>query len=110
MVTYEYREDGGALFLTLRGHASEYESRPGQNIVCAGVSTVCDMLACGCEMADKYTMLEGDKGFFELSCTATHGTRLLMQAALKELGRIQQAYPDCLKEVNAHDAEDHHAL
>ena len=34
MVAYEYREDGGALYLTVRGHASEYESRPGQNIVC----------------------------------------------------------------------------
>ena len=110
MVAYEYREDGGALYLTVRGHASEYESRPGQNIVCAGVSTVCDMLACGCEMEDKYTMIEGDKGFCRISCTATHGTRLLMRTALAELSRIGHAYPDCLKEVNAHDAEDNHAL
>ena len=95
MVHYVVMLDADCLVLLVQGHASEYAEHNGKNIVCAAVSTICDMAAAGCTSYDPYTTVTADKGKFYLTCRKLSETMAILKSAKLELDRLKENYPYC---------------
>jgi len=81
--------------LLVKGHASEYAEHDGKNIVCAAVSTVCDMAAIGCTFYDPDTLIAAKKGEFYLTCRLLPTTMAILKSAKLELERLKENYQYC---------------
>ena len=96
MVKYNLISDSDHIGLEVIGHASEYHEHHGKNIVCAAISTVCDMAAAGCLF---YTsaQIKTDKGYQSIICNKSIETISIITAAMLELKRIEENYPYCFE-------------
>ena len=96
MVKYKLISDSNHIGLEVIGHASEYSKHHGENIVCAAVSTVCDMAAAGC-LSYTSTQIKADKGYQFILCNKSTETNAIITAAMIELKRIEENYPYCFE-------------
>ena len=97
MVRYSVERDASHVSLHIVGHASEYGAARGNNLVCAAVSTVADMVCEGCLYYDPDTAFMEADGELFVSCRTMPETVGIMTAAMLEMERIKENYPDCFK-------------
>ena len=81
--------------MCITGHASEAGAPAGENIVCAAISAVADMVYAGCTHFDKSAEVKEAVGDIFVSCRLMAETRGIMMAARLELLRIEESHPDC---------------
>ena len=95
MVRYRFTEEQGRASMRITGHAAECGAPPGENIVCAAISAVADMVYVGCTHFDKSAEAKESAGDMFVSCRIMAETRGIMMAARLELLRIKENHPDC---------------
>ncbi len=95
MVRYRFTEEQGRAIMRITGHAAECGTLAGENIVCAAISAVADMVYAGCTHFDKSAEVKEAAGDIFVSCRLMAETRGIMTAARLELLRIEESYPDC---------------
>ncbi len=81
--------------MCITGHAAECGAPAGENIVCAAISAVADMVYVGCTHFDKSVEVKEAVGDIFVSCRLMAETRGIMMAARLELLRIEESHPDC---------------
>lgn len=97
MVWYSVERDAARVSLHMVGHASECGATRGNNLVCAAVSTVADMVCTGCLHYDPDTEFKEADGKLSVSCRIMPVTVGIMTAAGLELSRIKEHYPACFE-------------
>lgn len=97
MVRYSVERDAARVSLHMVGHASECGATRGNNLVCAAVSTVADMVCTGCLHYDPDTEFKEADGKLSVSCRIMPETVGIMTAAELELSRIKEHYPACFE-------------
>lgn len=97
MVRYSIERNKDRVSLHIVGHASEYGAVRGNNLVCAAVSTVADMVCTGCLHYDPDTEFKEADGELFVSCRTMPETVGIMTAAGLELSRIKEHYPACFE-------------
>lgn len=97
MVRYSIERNKDRVSLHIVGHASEYGAVRGNNLVCAAVSTVADMVCEGCLHYDPDTVFIEADGELSVSCRTMPETVGIMTAAGLELSRIKAHYPACFE-------------
>lgn len=97
MVRYSVERDAVRVSLHIVGHASECGATRGNNLVCAAVSTVADMVCTGCLHYDPDTEFKEADGELSVSCRIMPETVGIMTAAGLELSRIKEHYPACFE-------------
>lgn len=97
MVRYSIEHNKARMSLHIVGHASEYGAARGNNLVCAAVSTVADMVCMGCLHYDPDTVFMETDGELSVSCRTMPETVGIMTAAEMELSRIKEHYPACFE-------------
>jgi len=95
MVRYRFTKERGRAYMRITGHASEAAAPAGENIVCAAISAVADMVYAGCAHFDKSTEVKEAAGDIFISCRLMAETCGIMTAAHLELLRIEEKYPHC---------------
>nr|DAX51520.1 MAG TPA: cysteine protease [Caudoviricetes sp.] len=95
MVRYRFTEEQGRAIMCITGHAAECGAPAGENIVCAAISAVADMVYVGCTHFDKSAEVKEAVGDIFVSCRLMAETRGIMMAARLELLRIEESHPDC---------------
>lgn len=100
MVKYKKFESDSMVGLIVSGHASEYPEHHGNNIVCAAVSTVCDMAAIGCGLYCNDIVIKSDNGYMSIISVNRPETIAIITAAMFELDRIKDNYPYCFEGGN----------
>jgi uncharacterized protein YsxB (DUF464 family) len=97
MVRYKKLKYDSRIGLEIAGHASEYSEHEGKNIVCAAISTVCDMVAIGCMQYDPSTEVTQNNGYMMITCEIMPETIAIISAAMIELSRIKENYLYCFE-------------
>lgn len=110
MVRYRFTKERGRAYMRITGHASEDGAPAGQNIVCAAISAVADMVYAGCTHFDKSAEVKEAVGDMFVSCRLMAETRGIMQAARLELSRIEEKYPYCFEGGLRNEGQDDQAL
>lgn len=95
MTTASIYRDGDDYTLYVVGHAGY--AKHGQDIVCAGISTLCYTLIEFVSQEDQSSEITVDDDSIRVQCTATDDTRYRVQAAydFAEIGLrlLEQEYP-----------------